>query len=212
MRDEGIEIAPSWHGRIDRSAGPSACWPWTGSCMTNGYGQSRIRQNGRWRGAGAHQIAHFVATGRWEKASEGRLVRHLCHNRLCCNPAHLRGGTSQDNADDRTARARGEPLLGASFSLPVDGVAWEEDEAGWLVTRFHCASGVPLWRVASLVQKTLLGRHVSPFQIVVHRAAADLRVSPEATSKLLKRALASRSQAPDLRTLRALTKPERPSA
>lgn len=106
-----IEIAKSWDGRVDRSGGPRACWPWTGALMTNGYGQSRVRQDGRWRGAGAHQIAHYLATGIWEKRSDGRLVRHLCHNRRCCNPAHLIGGTAADNTDDRQARRRGESLL-----------------------------------------------------------------------------------------------------
>lgn len=106
-----IEIATSWNGRVDRSAGPLACWPWRGSFVTNGYGQSRVKENGRWRGAGAHQIAHYLATGVWERKSAGRLVRHLCHNRPCCNPAHLVGGSHQDNSDDRVARSRGECLV-----------------------------------------------------------------------------------------------------
>jgi hypothetical protein len=118
-----IEIAASWRSRVDRSNGPAACWPWTGGCMTNGYGQTRIKENGRWRGAGAHQVAYYLATGRWERKADGRLVRHLCHYRRCCNPAHLIGGTHQDNADDRAAlvarRRRALPFL----VLPVVGVA-----------------------------------------------------------------------------------------
>ena len=106
-----IQIAPTWAGRVDRSAGANECWPWTGSTMTNGYGQTRVRKDGRWRGAGAHQVAYYQATGRWERQSEGRLVRHLCHNRLCCNPAHLAGGTPAENADDRMARRQGRSLL-----------------------------------------------------------------------------------------------------
>ncbi|WP_313011371.1 HNH endonuclease signature motif containing protein [Brevundimonas sp.] len=81
--------------------------------MTNGYGQSRIKKDGRWRGAGAHQVAYYQATGRWERQAEGRLIRHLCHNRLCCNPAHLRGGTPAENGEDRIARRDGRSLLPA---------------------------------------------------------------------------------------------------
>lgn len=106
-----IQIAPTWAVRVDRSGGANACWPWTGSTMTNGYGQTRVRKDGRWRGAGAHQVAYYQATGRWGRQSEGRLVRHLCHNRLCCNPAHLAGGTPAENADDRMARRHGRSLL-----------------------------------------------------------------------------------------------------
>lgn len=119
-----IEIAPSWNGRVDRRGGPNACWPWIGGLMTNGYGQTRVKENGRWRGAGAHQVAYYMATGLWERKSDGRLVRHLCHNRRCCNPAHLLGGTPAENADDRQAKKAGRNLIRSSpFLLPVAGVA-----------------------------------------------------------------------------------------
>ncbi len=118
-----VEIAPSWRRRVDRSGGPGACWPWRGALMTNGYGQTRVKFDGRWRGAGAHQVAYYVATGRWERKAEGRLVRHRCHNRPCCNPLHLVGGTHQDNANDRAERVarlrRPLPFL----CLPVVGWA-----------------------------------------------------------------------------------------
>ncbi|WP_303713618.1 HNH endonuclease [Brevundimonas naejangsanensis] len=91
--------------------------------MTNGYGQTRVKQNGRWRGAGAHQVAYYLAYGRWEAKADGRLVRHLCHNRPCCNPRHLRGGDANDNAEDRIARKHGIDLIGNPFHLPVVGVA-----------------------------------------------------------------------------------------
>lgn len=124
--NQDLEIipAPSWSGRIDRRGGASACWVWTGSCMTNGYGQTRVKESGRWRSAGAHQVAYYLATGRWERKADRRLVRHLCHNRRCCNPAHLTGGTASDNADDRKARAQGIALLPRqTFILPVAGIA-----------------------------------------------------------------------------------------
>lgn len=119
-----IEIAPSWSGRVDRSAGPNGCWLWTGGLMTNGYGQTRVKENGRWRGAGAHQVAYYLATGQWERKAEGRLVRHLCHRRRCCNPAHLRGGTIAENAADRVARQRGIKLVVTDpYALPFAGIA-----------------------------------------------------------------------------------------
>ncbi|MBO9502042.1 HNH endonuclease [Brevundimonas sp. A19_0] len=119
-----IQIAASWSAKVDRRGGPNACWPWTGSTTVTGYGLSRVKEGGRWRTAGAHQIAHYLATGRWERREDGRLVRHLCHNRPCCNPAHLRGGTPKDNARDRFARVSGRALVRTNpFLLPVAGVA-----------------------------------------------------------------------------------------
>lgn len=122
---------PDFAAKVDSSGGPSACWPWLGG-RSKGYGVSRVKMNGRWRGCGAHQVANYLATGRWERGAARRCVRHLCHNRLCCNPAHLLAGTPADNSHDsylarfgvdlvaeREALAAGRRLL----VLPVVGVA-----------------------------------------------------------------------------------------
>lgn len=78
-----------------------------------GYGVTHVIRNGKRRSAAAHRVAHFLATGVWEPWSEGRLVRHLCHNPACCNPAHLMGGTRLDNSHDRHFRVHGWPLENA---------------------------------------------------------------------------------------------------
>lgn len=89
--------------KVDRTAGPDACWPWTGRIASNGYGRF-------WHhGQSIH--AHVAA---WELANErsvpdGLLVRHTCAgggNAWCCNPAHLAVGTHQDNSDDKVAAGR----------------------------------------------------------------------------------------------------------
>jgi len=36
-----------------------------------------------------------------EPIEKGKVVRHLCNNRRCCNPDHLDIGTHQDNMDDK---------------------------------------------------------------------------------------------------------------
>ena len=37
---------------------------------------------------------------------KGLVVMHLCDNRSCINPDHLRLGTNQDNVDDRVSKGR----------------------------------------------------------------------------------------------------------
>lgn len=72
------------------------CWEWQASHPT-GYGQ--FRYNGKYERA--HKLAYEFAFG---EVSDSLVVRHLCFNKLCCNPNHLQLGTHTDNArdEDRT--------------------------------------------------------------------------------------------------------------
>lgn len=105
-----ITPSPSFHRHVVEGP-PDQCWEWRGPLSRAGYGISRVKEGGRWRTACGHQIAYFLATGRWERMADGRMVRHLCHNPKCCNPRHLRGGTHADNAADDVARRAGLSLL-----------------------------------------------------------------------------------------------------
>ena len=46
-------------------------------------------------------------------------VRHTCDNRPCCNPAHLVGGTQQDNLIDKSMRS---PRTGTTLKLTPEQV------------------------------------------------------------------------------------------
>jgi len=71
------------------------CWEWTSrSIRGHGYGFICINQ----KKISAHRLSYEMAYG---KIPEGLLVLHSCNNKKCVNPAHLRIGTNQDNADDR---------------------------------------------------------------------------------------------------------------
>ena len=68
--------------RTDRSAGPDACYIFTGSLTAKGYG--RLRAGGKV--LAAHRVAFELARGRIE---EGMKVRHTCSNRACVRVSHL---------------------------------------------------------------------------------------------------------------------------
>lgn len=88
-----ITLAHFW-GRV--SVGPSGqCWNWTGRHNDKGYG--------RFGATMAHRIAYSLVKG---DIGEGLVVRHVCDNPACCNPAHLLVGTQTDNMADAIERNR----------------------------------------------------------------------------------------------------------
>lgn len=79
-----------------RRAGPDECWIWLGPRTPQGYGLFSFRSLGRW-GVGAHRYAYLLVH---ERIPRGAIVRHVCGERLCVNPEHLRAGTYLDNYKD----------------------------------------------------------------------------------------------------------------
>ncbi len=93
-------VARFW-SKVDKSAGVSACWPWTGAGHRDGYGRAHFL--GRDKIAIAHRLAYKLSKG---DIKEGMDVLHTCDNRKCCNPAHLWLGTHKENMDDMRRKGR----------------------------------------------------------------------------------------------------------
>lgn len=87
---------------VDKSAGPEACWPWTGTKTKAGYGHTRHSCGTRL----AHRVAFFLTYGYLPESGD-----HECHNldsdcrggitdphRACCNPTHVVDRPRPDNA------------------------------------------------------------------------------------------------------------------
>lgn len=89
-----------FYAKVDRSGGPTACWPWLGARQKSRGGgeRGRIREGGRgtkiWH---AHRLALALSTGADRPALE---AMHTCDTPLCCNPAHLLWGTHPQNMRD----------------------------------------------------------------------------------------------------------------
>lgn len=76
--------------RVDKSAG---CWVWGGRMARNGYGMYSLRD----KGVVAHRFAYIDAVS---AIPDGLQVDHMCHNRACVNPSHLRLVTNKQNNEN----------------------------------------------------------------------------------------------------------------
>lgn len=89
--------------KVDQSGGPDACWPFKLSRNKLGYGRLQFRKDGgKWTFT-ASRVAYVLVNG---PVGPGVVIRHLCGNPPCCNPAHLAPGTPADNARDTVAMGR----------------------------------------------------------------------------------------------------------
>jgi hypothetical protein len=84
--------------RTHRKVG--ACWVWAGSYGKDGYGVMTV---GR-KQVRAHRASWEAFKG--QGIPERMVVRHLCDNPACVNPAHLELGTHKQNTADMDARGR----------------------------------------------------------------------------------------------------------
>lgn len=81
----------------------NGCYLFSGHIHKTGYGQQSIK--------GKVYLAHRVAYALANNIPIALLpptdfVLHSCDNPKCCNPAHLRTGTTQDNSADMVSRNR----------------------------------------------------------------------------------------------------------
>jgi hypothetical protein len=91
---------------------PDACWEWTASTDTSGYGLFGLASS---RMRGAHRIAFEL----WNKIKPKGLVLHKCNNPLCVNPKHLYDGSRYQNNMDTLNSGKGPNKLTKEQALEI---------------------------------------------------------------------------------------------
>lgn len=100
--------------KIDRH-GPDECWPWVAGADKDGYGVISVDNKQR----RAHVLVLECSTG---EQANGRFALHSCDNPPCCNPGHLRWGTSADNQNDCARRKRRSGEVNGASKLTSENV------------------------------------------------------------------------------------------
>lgn len=76
----------------------AGCWVWTAGMETNGYGRVSTKWNGERK---AHRAFYVQVKG---QIPTGFVIDHMCRNRACVNPDHLRVVTHLVNVTENTCR------------------------------------------------------------------------------------------------------------
>ena len=115
--------------RVDASAGPESCWPWTGKPGEGGYGVFQVGRRPTRRTTSAHRVAFVIDGGTVE---DYEVVRHGCDNPPCCNPSHLEVGSQSDNSRDMWERGRGQTpeqmRANQAAAAEVRSARWQAEE------------------------------------------------------------------------------------
>lgn len=86
------------------------CWEWQRGYATSGYGLFAVRTTPEeWEKSGrtwTQRLAHRVAASLDRVVLPHDYIMHTCDNKACCNPSHLKVGTSKDNWHDMYSKGR----------------------------------------------------------------------------------------------------------
>ena len=118
-----MQVADRFWGKVEKSP---ECWEWSAYRYPNGYGMFTLLD----RKVQAHRFAYELEVA---PIAAGEVIDHVCRNRACVNPAHLRVCSQRDNlmADGSESLAK----LNAEKTHCVNGHEFTDENTHWRTYR-----------------------------------------------------------------------------
>jgi hypothetical protein len=93
------------------------CWIWTAGIFKSGYGQFRFNDVSMT----AHCVSYWLDG---KTIPTGLHIDHICRNRLCVNPRHLRTVTCKQNGENRAGANRNNKSSGVRGVTRLKNGRW----------------------------------------------------------------------------------------
>lgn len=119
VRHAGTDAERFW-AKVERGEG---CWLWSAS-KSNGYGLFMTYDR---RKNMAHRLAYELTIG---PIPDGHQIDHICHNRACVNPDHLRLATNKQNNENASG-------LRSTNTSGYRGVSFNKRSNRYVATAHH---------------------------------------------------------------------------
>jgi hypothetical protein len=121
----GMSLPDRFWAKVQRADDPSKCWAWTGSHTSAGYANLNL-------GSGNYGYAHRVSYELHHGAiPDGFEIDHICRNRGCMNPEHLRPATRKQNNENLSVESPNNKTSGTR------GVSYDKSTRSWMTYTGH---------------------------------------------------------------------------
>lgn len=139
VKDMAIsDMLKAWLGVTERG-----CWQWMGPKAKGGYGFITVQLGLITRTYSCYRLCYEYYKG---KPPFGLVIRHLCSNRSCINPDHLKLGSQKENMQDKVeaGRAHGCNKLPPQKQEPVVEYCQLPERQSYITTHYSRGFRAPV--------------------------------------------------------------------